>query len=53
MMATPLLSVITVAYNAADVLNPTLRSLEIQSDKDFEYVFIDGASIDSTLRQVE
>lgn len=45
----PLISVITITYNAASTLPPTLRSVEAQTFSDFEYLVIDGASKDSTV----
>lgn len=45
----PLFSIITVTYNAADVLAPTLNSIKEQDFSDFEYLIIDGASKDNTL----
>ena len=44
-----LFSVITVTYNAEKTLPPTLKSIEAQTFKDFEFILIDGASIDETL----
>lgn len=48
----PLISIITVTYNAALTIEPTLDSVEAQSFRDFEYLVIDGASTDDTLRLV-
>ncbi len=45
----PLISVITITYNAESTLPPTLRSIEAQTFKDFEYLVIDGASTDATV----
>lgn len=45
----PLFSIITVTYNAASVLKPTLNSIKEQDFKDFEHLIIDGASRDNTL----
>lgn len=45
----PLFSVITVTWNAASVISPTLRSVAEQSFTDYEYLVIDGASSDATL----
>lgn len=45
----PLISVITVTYNAAKVIDKTLKSLKEQSFKDFEHLIIDGASKDETI----
>lgn len=48
-----LFSIITVTYNAAEVLMPTLDSVKAQSFSDFEYLVIDGASSDDTLQLIE
>ena len=48
----PLISVITVTYNAQDVIGKTLKSLEQQSFKDFEHIVVDGASSDKTIKLV-
>ena len=48
-----LFSIITVTYNAATVLPPTLESVREQTFRDFEYLVIDGASTDDTLQLVE
>ena len=45
----PLFSIITVTFNAASVLPPTLKSIKEQSFTDFEHLIIDGASRDNTL----
>ena len=46
----PLVSIITITYNAADVIRPTLESLNHQTFRDFEHLVIDGASRDKTVR---
>ena len=48
-----LFSIITVTYNAASVLRPTLESVKEQTFHDYEYLVIDGASSDNTLALVE
>lgn len=45
----PLISIVTITYNAADELVPTMKSIAQQSFKDFEHIIIDGASTDKTL----
>ena len=45
----PLFSIITVTFNAAEVLPPTLQSIKEQTFADFEHLIIDGASRDNTL----
>lgn len=52
MSDTPLFSIITVTYNAAAVLLPTLQSVAEQSCKEYEYIVVDGASTDATLELV-
>lgn len=46
----PLLSIITVCYNARATLPITLVSLRRQSFQDYEYIVVDGASTDNTPR---
>lgn len=48
-MELPLISVITVCYNAAETILPTLRSVREQTCGDIEHLIIDGASADETL----
>lgn len=48
----PLISIITITYNAAEVLPPTLDSLAGQSFRDFELIVADGASSDNTLEVI-
>lgn len=45
----PLISIITITYNAAKVLPPTVDSIMAQSFRDFEHIVVDGASTDDTL----
>ena len=47
--ANPLISVITVTFNAADILEPTLKSVADQTFKDYEHIIVDGNSTDDTL----
>lgn len=47
-----LISVITVCWNAADVIGPTLESVRAQTYPGVEQVVIDGASTDNTLEIV-
>jgi glycosyltransferase involved in cell wall biosynthesis len=49
----PLLSIITITYNAEQFLERTLQSVLKQSDQHFEYLIIDGKSKDSTLSIAE
>lgn len=45
----PLISIITITYNAAGELTPTMKSVKEQSFTDYEHLIIDGASKDNTL----
>jgi glycosyltransferase involved in cell wall biosynthesis len=49
----PLLSIITITYNAEEFLERTILSILKQSNQAFEYLIIDGKSTDSTLSIVE
>ena len=50
--AEPLISIITITYNAAPHIKPTLSSIREQSFRNFEHLVIDGASTDNTLKLV-
>ena len=43
------LTILTVCYNSDATIRDTLESLVCQTDHDFEYVVVDGASKDRTL----
>lgn len=45
----PLFSIITVTWNAAATIGPTLESVQRQTSSDYEMLIIDGASTDGTL----
>ncbi len=49
----PLFSIITVTYNAAATIGPTLESVRAQTSQLYEYIVIDGASKDDTVRRVK
>lgn len=42
-------SIITIAYNSEKTIERTIKSVLAQTNKDYEYIIIDGASNDSTL----
>lgn len=42
-------TIITITYNAEQWIERTLKSVLMQTDKDYEYLIIDGASADSTM----
>lgn len=46
----PLFTIITVTYNASQTLPATLQSISEQSCRLFQYLIIDGASTDETVR---
>ena len=48
-MESPLFSIITITYNAGEVLLPTLESVRRQVFHNFEHIIIDGASRDNTV----
>lgn len=47
-----LFSIVTVTWNAAAVIAPTLASVREQTCRDYEYLVVDGASGDDTLQLV-
>lgn len=49
METAPLISVITITYNAERTLPATMKSVAEQTFRDFEHIIVDGASSDGTL----
>ena len=47
------ISVITVTYNACDLLRATMESVLAQDTADLEHIIIDGGSADGTVALVE
>lgn len=45
----PKFSIITITFNAAQVIEPTLQSVKAQTYTNYEYLLIDGASSDDTV----
>lgn len=50
---TPTITVVTVTYNAAPVLTGLVDSLSAQTDRDFEWIVVDGASTDRTVELIK
>ena len=48
-MEKPLISIITVAYNAIQLIEATIKSVINQSYTSIEYIIIDGGSTDGTI----
>lgn len=51
--STPLFSIITVCYNSEETIVRTIKSIEKQTFRDFEYIVIDGGSKDGTLELLQ
>ena len=49
MVLQPKFSIITITYNAASVIRPTLESVMSQTYTNYEYILIDGGSTDGTV----
>ncbi len=49
----PFFSIVTVVRNGEDTLERTIRSMAIQDFGEYEYLILDGASTDGTMRIVE
>ena len=43
------ISIITIAYNSAETIEDTIKSVLAQSHEDLEYILVDGASKDATM----
>lgn len=52
-MNSPLISIITVTYNAEEVIESTLESVSSQSFDNYEHIIVDGQSTDNTLLLVK
>lgn len=44
-----MISIITATYNSATTINDTIKSVLCQTNKDFEYLIVDGGSTDETI----
>ena len=49
----PRFSIVTVTYNAENVLNDTIQSIVTQTYRNVEYIIVDGGSIDGTMHIVD
>ncbi len=49
----PTICVVTVTYNAADVLARLVEGMRAQTDRDFEWIVVDGASTDETVKLIK
>jgi len=49
----PKISIITIAYNNASDIEPTLKSVSGQTYENIEYIVVDGASTDGTLAIID
>ncbi len=49
----PRFSIVTVTYNAENVLNDTIQSIVTQTYRNVEYIIIDGGSTDGTMHIVD
>lgn len=47
-----MISIITCTWNSEKLLPATINSVQTQDFNDFEFVFVDGGSIDETLHQI-
>ncbi|MGN0213179.1 MAG: glycosyltransferase family 2 protein [Muribaculaceae bacterium] len=50
---TPIITIATVTYNAEAVIQRTIDSIRCQNCTNYEWVVVDGASSDGTLRHIE
>lgn len=48
----PKLSIITINYNNSDGLKQTIESVLEQTCQEFEYIVIDGGSVDSSIQHI-
>lgn len=44
-----MISIITATYNSAKTISDTIKSVLCQTNKDFEYIIVDGGSTDETI----
>ena len=49
----PLVTIVTVTYNAAATIGRTMKSVSEQTARDYEHIIMDGVSTDKTLKIVD
>lgn len=49
----PLITIVTITYNAAETVGRTIESVASQTFPDYEHIIVDGASTDATLSIVD
>lgn len=49
----PLFSIITISYNKGNEIERTIKSIVNQSFRDYEYILVDGKSLDETMNIVK
>ncbi len=49
----PLISIITVVLNSAQTLEKAIKSVICQKIKDYEYIIVDGASVDGSIEIIK
>jgi glycosyltransferase involved in cell wall biosynthesis len=49
----PLISIITVTYNAAIVIEATIKSIIEKNDRKYEFIIVDGGSTDGTIEIIK
>nr|WP_315145908.1 glycosyltransferase [uncultured Flavobacterium sp.] len=52
-MSEKLITIITVVYNSVDLIEDTIKSIIQFDSEDYEYIIVDGGSIDGTVEIIE
>lgn len=48
----PIVTIITICFNSENEIEKTLKSINLQTYKNYEYIIVDGASRDNTLKLI-